>query len=60
MTDYHPDLDRLVWGAKDIAAVINRSTRQAYHLLERNLLDADKVGGVWCSSPRRLLFRVER
>ena len=57
MTDFNPDpLDQLVWGAKAIAAIINRNERQTYHLLERNLLDATKIGGVWSSSPRRLLF----
>lgn len=54
--EYHPDLDRLVWGAEAIAAVINRNKRQAFYLLEQGHLDADKVGGVWRSSVRRLLF----
>jgi hypothetical protein len=56
MTDYHPDLDRTVWGAKAIAAVINRNKRQTFYLLEQGHLVADKVGGTWCSSVRRLLF----
>ena len=55
-SDYHPELDRLVWGAKDIATVIGRSTRQTNYLLERGYISADKVGGMWRSSVRRLLF----
>ena len=54
--EYHPDLDRLVWGAKQIAPIINRNERQTFYLLEQRHLDADKVGGIWVSSPRRLLF----
>lgn len=54
--DYNPELDRLVWGAKNIAPIINRSERQTFYLLENHHLDAEKKGGVWCSSPRRLLF----
>ena len=55
LDEYHPDLDRLVWGAKAIAAVINRNERQAFYLLEQGHLDAEKKGGVWCSTVRRLL-----
>jgi hypothetical protein len=54
--DYNPELDRPIWGAEAIAAVINRSRRQTFHLLENGFIDADKVGGLWCSSIRRLLF----
>jgi hypothetical protein len=56
MTDYNPDLDGLVWGAAAIAKIVNRNVRQTFHLLEQGHLDADKVGGLWSSSPRRLLF----
>ena len=56
MTEFHPELDRLVWGAKDIAAVIGRSTRQTNYLLEQGYIDAEKCGGMWRSSVRRLLF----
>ena len=56
MTDYNPDIDRLVWGAKQIAAVINRNERQTFYLLENGFLNAEKKGGIWCSSVRRLLF----
>jgi hypothetical protein len=53
---YDPFLDRPVWGAKNIADVINRSVKQTYHLLEQGHLDAEKCGGIWRSTTRRLLF----
>jgi hypothetical protein len=40
-----------VWGAEEIGKVINRTERQVFHLLHRGLLDADKVGSLWCSTP---------
>jgi hypothetical protein len=40
----------LVWGGQGIAEEINRTTRQAFHMLENGLLPARKVGGVWCAS----------
>lgn len=48
------DLDRPLWGAQAIAREINRAPRAAYHLLEKGRLDADRVGGRWVSTPRRL------
>lgn len=45
----------LVWGATEIARVIGRSTRSTFHLLERELLPAKRVGGRWCASRRKLL-----
>ena len=56
MQDYHPELDRPIWGAKNIGEAIDRTERQAFYLLEQGHIDASKVGGVWCSSKRRLLF----
>jgi hypothetical protein len=47
--------DTPVWGADAIGAAINRSRRQTFHLLENELIDADKIGGRWCSTRRRLL-----
>jgi hypothetical protein len=49
------DLDRPIWGASAIARVIDRSEAQAFYLLKNGHLDADKVGGQWTSTPRRLL-----
>jgi hypothetical protein len=48
------DLDVPIWGAAAIAAEINRTTRQTHHLLEIKALPADKVGGQWTSTRRRL------
>jgi hypothetical protein len=53
---YDPQIDKPLWGAKAIAAVINRSERQTFYLLEQGRLDADKVGATWTSTIRRLLF----
>ena len=49
------DLDTPVWGAEAIGEVIRRSKRQTFYLLENGLLDADRIGHRWCSTPRRLL-----
>jgi hypothetical protein len=57
MTEYDPQLDAPVWGARQIAAVINRPLRSTFYLLERGMLDADKVGATWRSSIRRLLLQ---
>ena len=55
------DLDRPVWGARAIAiaaGLVDRRgkprVRAAYHLLEKKLLPADKVGRTFVSTPRRL------
>lgn len=55
-------LDRPLWGAAQIARVVNLvdkdgrlRTRAAFHLLKNRRLDADKIGGIWTSTPRRLL-----
>lgn len=44
----------LVWGAAAIGAVINRTPKQTFHLLESKQLPARKSGGKWVAS-RRLL-----
>jgi hypothetical protein len=48
-------MDRLVWGAHAIARVIDRSESKTNYLLKKGLLDADKRGKAWVSTPRRLL-----
>ena len=48
----NPDV---LWGAQAIAAAINKSERSAFHLLERGLLPARKVGKIWVASRRKLL-----
>jgi hypothetical protein len=47
-------LDKPVWGAKDIGTIINKPTGATFHLLEAGLIDADKIGKRWVSTPRRL------
>jgi hypothetical protein len=47
-------MDRPVWGASAIGRVINRSESKHY-LLKNRLVDADKVGKNWMSTPRCLL-----
>jgi hypothetical protein len=54
-------LDRPIWGARAIAiaaGLVDRRgkprVRAAYHLLEKKLLPADKVGRTFVSTPRRL------
>jgi hypothetical protein len=39
-----------VWGARNIGKEINRSPRQAFHLLESGKLPAKKVGSQWVST----------
>jgi hypothetical protein len=42
----------VVWGAKEIAATINRPVRATYHLLEKDCVPgARKIGGRWCLAP---------
>jgi hypothetical protein len=52
------NLDAPIWGAAAIGQIIGRSKRQTFHLLERKLIDADKIGATWVSTPRRLLTRI--
>lgn len=49
--------DRPIYGAAAIGRVIGLNPRQAYHALENGYLAtvADKFGGRWRSTPRRLL-----
>lgn len=48
------DLDRPIWGAAAIAAVIERDARATYYLLENGYISAAKKGGQWVSTKRRL------
>jgi hypothetical protein len=49
------DLDKPIWGAKAIAEIVHKPLTQVNYLLIKGLLDADKVGRQWVSTPRRLL-----
>lgn len=48
-------IDRPVWGAEAIGRVIGRSEAETFHLLSAGHIDANKIGGRWTSTPRRLL-----
>jgi hypothetical protein len=54
------NLDLPVWGAAAFGRVINRSERQVRHLLRQGWLDCDKCGGLFVSTPRRLLSSFKR
>ena len=49
------DLDKPIWGAAAFAQIIEKNVTQTNYLLSKRLLDADKVGRQWVSTPRRLL-----
>jgi hypothetical protein len=51
-TNNGPDV---LWGAPSIARVINKSIRATYYLLENKIIPANKAGGQWVASRRRLL-----
>ena len=51
-------LEDILWSAEKIAECIGKSTRATYHLLERGLLPARKVGKQWCASRRKLLHAL--
>jgi hypothetical protein len=48
-----PDND-IVWGAREIGRVINRSERQVFHLIELGVLPVKKLHGIYSASARRL------
>ncbi|MBZ9873087.1 helix-turn-helix domain-containing protein [Mesorhizobium sp. BR1-1-9] len=50
-----PSPFELIWGAEGIAAAINKSTRQVFHMLESGTLPAKKVGGRWVISKQALV-----
>ena len=54
------DLDMPIWGAAEIAKVINRSERQTFHLLEAGELPARKIGRRWATTRRQLREMFER
>jgi hypothetical protein len=47
-----------LWGAEEIARVINLTPRQTWYLLEKHLLPAKKIGGRWTASRRALLAHL--
>ncbi|KKB12385.1 hypothetical protein VE25_07485 [Devosia geojensis] len=49
-----PERLDLIWGATAIAAALNRTRRQTFHMLENGELPAKKVGGRWVASRKKL------
>ena len=45
----------LIWGASAIAKAIGRTDRQTFHMLEKGILPAKKVGGRWVAERGQLL-----
>jgi len=43
-----------VWGAKNIGKFIGKPERQTFHMLEKGLLPARKIGGIWTSTEDEL------
>jgi len=49
----------IVWGVAGIAKTINRTPRQAYHMIDQKLLrSVKKIGGRYCASRNRLLAEL--
>lgn len=44
-----------LWGCRAIAEFIGKSERATYHMLERGLLPARRLGGQWVARRSRLL-----
>lgn len=44
----------LIWGAADIAAVLNVPTKTAFRLLQRGDVPARKVGSQWVAEQEKL------
>jgi hypothetical protein len=49
------DLDAFIWGARSIGALIGRSERATFRLLEQGALPATKFGRQWATTKRRIL-----
>jgi len=48
----------LLWGARAIAEEIGRPVRKTFHLLESKVIPAEKIGGQWVGSKRKLRGRL--
>jgi hypothetical protein len=46
--------DDLAWGAKAIGEEIGQPEHRTFYMLERGYLPAQKVGGLWVASRRKL------
>lgn len=54
MTDEPSASIDLVWGAAEIGKEIKRKPRQTFHMLEKGLLPARKVGNQWVAERGKL------
>jgi hypothetical protein len=54
-----PECLDLIWGATAIAAALNRTRRQTFHMLEAGGLPARKVGNRWVASRKALVQHFE-
>ncbi|MDE3796623.1 DNA-binding protein [Sinorhizobium medicae] len=54
MAEAEGNLD-LIWGGEEIAKVIGRTPRITFHLLEKGLLPAKKVGNRWVAERSKLI-----
>jgi hypothetical protein len=59
LKDLVDPLDRPIWGAEAISRVVGRSEGETSYLLQKGILDADKAGKYWTSTPRRLLRQFQ-
>ena len=50
----HPIAGDLIWGAAAIGDEIGIGERKAFYLLDRRLIPARKIGGLWVASRRQL------
>lgn len=58
MSNSNEDLDRPIWGVKQIAKIVDRTERQTFHMLQSGQLPASKIGDRWVSTRRRLLAPI--
>ena len=56
-----PDTETLdlIWGATAIATAIGKTRRATFHLLERGVIPARKIGNQWVASRRKLQAHFE-
>jgi hypothetical protein len=64
---FDPYLDTPVWRAGPICEVANIRDKDGeldlpatYYKLEAGLIDAEKVGGIWCTTRRRILNSLSK
>jgi hypothetical protein len=62
MSSFDDDLDRPIYGVREIARALNLlddhgepDERRAYYAAEKGYIDASKFGRTWTSTKRRLL-----